>query len=226
MRTPGLVCALFALVLLAPTGGHALQATDPRVAELDAFVQQAMIDYGVPGTAVGVVLDGQTILRRGYGVRRLGEATPVDAETVFQLASVTKSFTAAGLGALVDEGRLAWDDPVINSLPELVLHDPYPTRYATTRDLLAHRSGLPAFGGDLLGQLGYDRAEVLRRVRFIEPTHSFRDRAGYSNIGYFLAGGGGARNGDSSWEQVIRSRLLAPLGMSRSGTSIAEPPAD
>jgi CubicO group peptidase (beta-lactamase class C family) len=196
------------------------------VAEFDAFVQRTLQTYEVPGVAVGLVLDGQPALLRGYGVRQVGEAAPVDAETVFQLASVTKAFTAAALGSLVDEGQVAWDEPTINYLPELVLYDPYATQNVTLRDFLAHRSGLPSFGGDLLGQLGYERTEIVRRVRFIEPKESFREEAAYSNMGYFLAGEVGARRAGAPWNDLVTNRLIVPLGMSRTGTSIAERPAD
>src|SRR5262249_38278623 len=148
MLLVALAVLLGAGIILAPAGAQS--------ADLDAFVQRALADYGVPGAAVGILQQGQPVVVRGYGVRRLGDASPVDGDTVFQLAPVTKSFTAAALGALVDEQRLTWDDPVIQSLPELVLYDSATTRSATTRDFLAHRSGLPTFGGDLLGQLGYD----------------------------------------------------------------------
>ncbi len=207
-------------------GGMMLAPASGQPADLDAFITAALADYGVPGAAVAVVKDGTPVLVRGYGVRQLGEAAPVDANTVFQLASVTKTFTAAALGTLVDDNRVRWDDPVIDILPGFALHDPYPTRYATPRDLLAHRSGLPAFTGDLLGQLGYDRAEVLRRIRFVEPTHSFRERAAYSNLGFFVAGGVGAQGAGTSWEQLVATRLLGPLGMCRSGTSSRDKPAD
>jgi CubicO group peptidase (beta-lactamase class C family) len=220
------VLLLVALVLLTSSPFVSPAPTDAQSPDLDAFVEQALRDYEVPGAAVAVVHQGQTVLLRGYGVRRLGEPGGVDPETVFQLASVSKSVTATGMAALVDEGKLAWDEPAISYLPELVLHDPYPTRYVTARDFLAHRSGLPAFGGDLLGRLGYDRAEVLRRVRYIEPEHSFREEAGYSNVGFFIAGEVAARANGSSWEQVITSKVFAPLGMRRSGTSSHDRPAD
>ena len=146
--------------------------------------------------------------------------------TVFQIASDTKTFTAAALAALVGEGRLGWDDEVITHLPEFVLHDEYATRHATVRDLLAHRTGLPAFTGDLLGEEGYDRAEVLRRIRYVAPAASFRERALYSNLGFFAAGEVAARTAGTSWEEVVDSRLLKPIGMFRSATSVLAAPKD
>ncbi len=200
-------------------------SSDPT-RDLDAFIRQVMAGYGVPGVSVAVVKDGKAIFLHGYGVRRLGEAAPVDPDTVFQIASDTKTFTAAALAALVGEGRLGWDDEVIAHLPEFVLHDEYATRHATVRDLLAHRTGLPAFTGDLLGEEGYDRAEVLRRIRFVPPAASFRERALYSNLGFFAAGEVAARTAGTSWEEVVDSRLLKPLGMFRSATSVLAEPKD
>jgi CubicO group peptidase (beta-lactamase class C family) len=222
------VLASGAALLTARAEGALRAAAQPADlgAALDAFIRQAMPTYGIPGAAVAVVSEGQTIFLRGYGVRRLGEAALVDEDTVFQLASNTKPFTAAALGTLVDEGRLAWDTPIVTYLPELALAGPYPTRWATPRDMLAHRSGLPAFTGDLLGDAGYSRPEVLHQVRFIRPGASFRERAYYSNIGYFIAGQVGAHIAGMSWEELVRSRLLGPLGMSRSGVSATDVPAD
>lgn len=219
---------LIGTCLAGPLGPHRLAppAAAQSVAGLDAFIRQALIEYEVPGAAVTVVQGDQTTWLRGYGIRQIGEPGLVDESTVFQLGSDTKTFTAAALGALVGDGRLDWDDEVITHLPEFVLYDDYATRHATIRDLLAHRTGLPAFTGDILGELGYDRAEVLRRIRYLPPATSFRERAAYSNLGYFVAGEVAGRAAGSSWEDVVQGRLLTPLGMSRSGTSVLTRPAD
>lgn len=143
----------------------------------------------------------------------------MDENTLFMIASNTKPFTAAVLATLVDEGKLDWDDHVIDHLPEFVLHDPYPTREATLRDLLAHRTGLPAFKGDFLERLGYGRPQILRRIRYLTSKYSFREKAGYSNPAYLAAGMAAARVGGASWEELVKTRLLGPLGMTRSGVS-------
>jgi CubicO group peptidase (beta-lactamase class C family) len=212
-------CGLRFLFLLLSAPLSAARAADFPVDELDAFIKQSLKEYGVPGCAVAVVQDDKIVLVRGYGVRRSGADDPVDEHTLFMIASNTKPFTAALLATLVDEGKLGWDDHVIERLPEFVLPDPYPTREATIRDLLAHRTGLPAFTGDNLERLGFDRPEILRRIRFFKPTHSFREKAGYSNPGYLAAGMVAARVGHASWEDLIKSRLLQPLGMTHSGVS-------
>ena len=221
----------FALLLFLLGSSAAIASTAPAAAAdptagLDAFIQKAMTDYGVPGASVAVVKDGKTVFLKGYGTRRAGENAPVDENTVFQIASVTKTFTAAADAALVGDGKLDWDDEVITHLPEFALYDPYPTRHATVRDLLAHRTGLPAFTGDLLGEVGYDRREVLRRIRFVPPAASFRDKALYSNLGFFTAGEVAARVAGSTWNDVVQARLLTPMGMTRSAASVLTAPKD
>jgi CubicO group peptidase (beta-lactamase class C family) len=222
-----LACCIlaFGLCVAEPATAARRQTSDPTRG-LDAFIRKAMVDYGVPGASVAVVKDGKTIFLRGYGVRRLGEPAPVDSDTVFQIASVTKTFTAAALAALVGDGKLGWDDEAITHLPEFALYDPYPTRHATTRDLLAHRTGLPAFSGDLLGEVGFDRREALRRIRFVQPAASFRDKALYSNLGFFAAGEVAARVAGASWNDVVQTRLLTPLRMTRSAPSVLTAPKD
>ncbi len=204
-----------------PEAGSTLDAD-----AIDAFVSEYLESYGIPGAAVAVIQGGQHVLVKGYGVRELGSDAPVDADTVFQLASNTKPMTAFTLGTLVDEGLIGWDTPITDVLPELQLWDPYPTRFLTSRDVLAHRSGFPAFGGDLLGHIGYDRAEMLRRLRFVPPAGSFREVAAYSNLGFFIAGEVITRLTGSPWEDAMRERLFGPAGMSRSGPALADGPAD
>lgn len=184
---------------------------------LDQFAEKAMQEWEIPGASIAVVKDNQIVLLKGYGVTKVGTNEKVDQETIFQLASITKAFTAAALGIQVDGKKLTWDEEVIRHLPQFALKDPYPTRYATARDLLAHRTGLPAFAGDLMGKLGYSDEDILYRVRFIEPATSFRDKPHYSNLGYFVAGELLAAVSGQSWEEAIQKTLLDPLKMTRSG---------
>lgn len=197
-------------------------AAGVSAADLDAFCDATVERYEVPGAAVAVVHLGAPVLIKGYGVREGGTNTPVDADTIFQLASNTKPMTAFTLATLVDDDLIGWDTPIVDVLPELELMDSYATRYLTLRDVLAHRSGLPAFTGDLLGHLGYDRAEMLRRLRYVPPGSSFREVAAYSNLGYFIAGEVIDRLTGARWEEAMRGRLFEPVGMTRSGPAIGE----
>src|SRR5215472_9713163 len=215
-----LLVSLFAGASLVCGCFVAAAAVIDPVAELDAFIVRALKEYDVPGAAVAVVRDGKVALVKGYGVRSVSKPGAVDENTIFQLASVTKTLTAVVAATVVDEGKLDWDKPIFNYLPEFVGYDPYMTRWLTERDLLAHRTGWPAFSGDQLDSFGYDRAEILRRLRFFKPRYSLREVAQYSNPGFFVAGEVAARCTKQSWNDLVEKRLFKPLEMSRSGTVI------
>ena len=198
-----------------------LSAQNSPVPGLDAYIEQALKDWSVPGLAIAIVRNDSIICERGYGVRKLGSPETVDENTIFSVASTTKAMAAACVGMLVDEAKMTWDDPVTKWLPEFELHDPWVTRELTVRDLLTHRSGLPR--GDLLwyGSTN-DRSEVLRKVKMLEPATSFRSRFGYQNIMYMAAGEVVRSASGMSWDQFIVERLFRPLGMSSSSTSVKD----
>ncbi|MBE9172869.1 serine hydrolase [Cyanobium sp. LEGE 06143] len=179
----------------------------------------ALQEYAVPGMAIALVQDGQLLLAEGFGVRDLATAEPTTATTVFQLASVSKSITAATVAALVDRKQLGWDQPMQELLPQFRLHDAYAGRWVNARDLLTHRAGFPPFFGDLFDHLGYDRADVLRRIRYVQPASSFRERPAYSNIGFFLAGELAAAAGGQPFTTLASALLFEPLAMTRTGVA-------
>jgi CubicO group peptidase (beta-lactamase class C family) len=195
----------------------------PFLRKVDADVPGLMKAWGVPGLSVAVVQGGRVVYARGFGVRQVGGevggkvggegggAQAVDARTVFPLCSLTKSFTAAALGQLVAEGKLAWDDPVVKHLPTFALHEEALTRAVTVRDLLAHRTGLPRANMGLLAP--YGREEVLRRLQHVPPAAPLRTRFLYQNQGYLAAGALLEKLAGKPWEDVVAERLLAPLGM-------------
>src|SRR5204862_7520316 len=176
-----------------------------------AWVARAMRTFDVPGAALAVVKDGQTVVAKGYGVRKLGDPTPVDARTLFGIASNTKVFTATALGLLVEEKKIDWDAPVIRYLPAFAMWDPYVTRELTIRDLLVHRSGLGLGAGDLLWwqTSTYDRKEIARRLRYIKPATSFRSAYAYDNVLYLVAGQVIETVSGQSWEDFVQTRILA-----------------
>lgn len=179
---------------------------------MDAFVQRAMGAWNVPGLALGIIRDGRVIHARGYGWRDVSRRLPVTPTTSFAIGSCTKAFTATALGLLVDEGKVGWDVPVREYIPELRLHDPVASELVTLRDLLAHRSGLPRH--DMLWvNAPWDRGELLRRFRYLEPSKTFRSAYEYNNLMYVLAGLVIERVSGSSWEHFINARLCKPLGM-------------
>lgn len=210
--------ALLALSLLTGLAGTSTAQRPSPPPDLDAYVRQIMADYDVPGLALTIVKDGKVVVARGYGVRTLGQPAPVDAHTLFGIASNTKAFTATALGLLVDEGKLAWDDPVIDHLPWFRLSDAYVTSQLTIRDLLVHRSGLGLGAGDLLWwpPSTYNRAEIARRLRHIPLATSFRSAYAYDNVLYLVAGEVIEAVSGQSWEQFVQQRILDSLGMTDS----------
>jgi len=203
------------LVLALP---RSLPAQQPLPRDLDRYVADVLRTFEVPGVGLAIVKDGQVVLAKGYGVRKLGDPTPVDARTLFGIASNTKAFTATSLGLLVEEGKLEWDAPVIRYLPWFQMWDPWVTRQLTVRDLLVHRSGLGLGAGDLLWwpPTPLDRTEIARRLRFIEPATSFRTAYAYDNVLYTVAGEVIETVSGMSWEDFVSSRILAKVGMTGS----------
>ena len=172
--------------VLAQDGAADLPAGVP---DLDAWVERTLQTFEVPGVAVTIVKDGEVVLARGYGVRHIGESTPVDERTRFGIASNTKAFTATALGLLVEDGTLEWDASVIDYLPWFRMWDPWVTREITVRDLLVHRSGLGLGQGDLLywPESDFTRREIVEAVRYLKPVTSFRSAYAYDNILYHVA---------------------------------------
>ncbi len=191
---------------------------------LDEYVADAMKTFDVPGVAVAVVYDGGVALSEGYGVRRMGEPARVDEHTLFGIASNTKAFTAAALAMLADEGKIQWDDAVIDHLEWFRMYDPYVTREITIRDLLTHRSGMGLGEGDLLffPPSSYTAAEILRKLRFMKPASSFRSHYAYDNLLYLAAGQIIPAVTGTPWEDFIRRRIFQPLGMTDSNTTVAD----
>ncbi|MEO6235573.1 MAG: serine hydrolase [Vicinamibacterales bacterium] len=193
-------------------------ASQAPVGDVDAFVQRTMTTFQVPGLSLAIVKDGKVAVARGYGVRKLGDAAPVDTRTLFGIASNTKVFTATALGILVDEGKVRWDSPVIDYLPWFQMSDPYVTREMTVRDLLVHRSGLGLGAGDLLWWPAstYNRREIARRLRYLPLATSFRSAYAYDNVLYLVAGEVIEAVSGQSWEDFVQTRILAKVGMTSS----------
>jgi CubicO group peptidase (beta-lactamase class C family) len=193
-------------------------------ADLDAWVARSMQTFEVPGLSLAIVKDGKVVLAKGYGVRRLGDPTPVDEHTMFGIGSNTKAFTTAALAGLVDAGKLSWDDPVYQRLPGFVMYDPYVSHEMTIRDLLTHRSGMGLGEGDLLlwPRSTYTRDEIIYKLRFMKPASSFRSHYAYDNLLYVAAGQIVPAVTGVSWDDYIRQHIFAPLGMAHSNISSAD----
>ena len=210
--------ACSALIVAACSGafaGESLQAQrSPDMAALDRYVAAAARDWHVPGLAIAVVRNDSLVFAKGYGVIETGKAAPVTEHTRFAIGSTTKAITTVALAMLVDEGKLRWDDRVIDYIPDFRLYDPYATRELTIRDMLTHRSGLP--GTDILWAIPenqYTQQEMIRRLRFIQPVSSFRSQWEYQNVVYAMSGYIVERVSGMPWATFVQNRIFAPLGM-------------
>ncbi|MEV8536448.1 serine hydrolase [Streptomyces sp. NPDC051211] len=187
------------------------------VGKLDATIADLMRRTGVPGAAVAVVHQDKVVYLKGFGLRTVGRADRVDADTVFQVASVSKPISSTVVaGALKNPSD--WDRHV--SLPGFALKDPWVTGHVTTADLFSHRSGLPDHAGDLLEDLGYDQSYILGHLRE-EPLTPFRASYAYTNFGLTAAAEAVARAKGVSWEKLSQDTLFKPAGMTRTGTTFA-----
>ncbi len=191
------------------------------LAALDSYISRAVEAYHMPGLAVTIVKDDKVVFAKGYGKRDINKPAPVTENSLFGVASCSKAFTATAVAMLVDEGKIKWDDRVTDYLPDFQLNDPYVTHDMRIRDLLCHRAGFATFDGDLLWYgTTYSRAEVVHRIRELPLKHGFRSTFGYSNVMFITAGELVAKVSGMSWDQFVQTRILTPLAMTSTNTSI------
>ena len=191
--------------------------------DLEEVINTSMARFDVPGMAVAVVQDDKVVFAKGFGISNLNTNAKVNKDTLFGIASNTKAFTSAALAKLVDEGKLSWDDRVIDHLPEFRLYDSYVTREMRVRDLLSHRSGLGLGQGDLMIWPSTDKSikDILAGLQYLKPASSFRSQHAYNNLMFVTAGEVVARVSGMSWNDYIEKNILQPLHMenSRAGFS-------
>jgi CubicO group peptidase (beta-lactamase class C family) len=211
----GLPPAAFSAVSIPP------QRINHAVAALDSITRNIQRKTGVPGIAIAVVHNDKIVYLRGFGVRKAGTSQRVDADTVFELASVSKPVGAAVVAGAVGRGVVKWTDPLQKYLPGFALADPYVSRTVTIADMYAHRSGLPDHAGDLLEDLGYDRAAIIKRLAF-EPLDPFRITYHYTNFGLTAAAQAVANAAHTSWENLSQETLYRSLGMSSTSSRFAD----
>jgi CubicO group peptidase (beta-lactamase class C family) len=220
MKFQSLTNRFVVLILILFISSLSVLAQEAPLQGFDEYVSKAIKDWEVPGVAIAVVKDDKIVFAKGYGVRELGKSDPVTANTIFAIGSSSKAFTAAALAMLVDEGKLKWSDPATKYLPDFQLFDPYASREVTVSDLLSHRVGLER-GDRLWYATAYDRNEVLRRIRYLKPSSSFRSRFGYQNVMFLAAGQIVPSITGKSWDDFLRERIFTPIGMNSSSTSIS-----
>ena len=216
-----------ALALLLAISGPALLAQQPlRLAPvLDPFIEKGMKEWKIPGLSIVVVKNGAVVYQKGFGLRELGKPGPVDADTRFGMMSTTKAMTALALAMLVDEGKVGWDDPIIKHLPGLRLPNAYLTEHVTVRDALRHTSGLQ--DADLLwSREDLSTKDILTRLDRVPSTAALRSDFIYHNVMYQVAGEVVAAASGMPWERFIATRILTPLGMTRSRAVLGEVQVD
>src|SRR5829696_2914425 len=205
-----------------PPGSVTAERAALAVERIPALAETILQQSGVPGMSVAVVFDDALIFSGGFGVREIGKDAPIDADTVFQLASVSKSLAATVVSSVVGDGTIVWHSRMADVDPGFALHDAWPTQNVSVADLFAHRSGLLDHAGDLLEDLGFDRSEVLHRLRYLEPEYSFREGYEYTNFGLTAAAVAVAEAVGESWEDLSQERLYDPLGMTHTSSRFAD----
>ncbi|RDV12380.1 serine hydrolase [Arthrobacter sp. RT-1] len=194
---------------------------DNALAKLEGLIQEAMGSTGLPGMAVAVVYRDEVLYSNGFGVREVGKPGEVTPDTVFQVASVSKPLASTVVAGIVGQEVITWTDPVIEHNKSFALNDEYVTRNATFADLMSHHSGLKTGSGDLLEDLGFDRAYILSHLNQ-EPLDTFRASYNYSNFGFTEAGQAAADAMQMSWEDLADEVLFRKLGMSASSYRYAD----
>ncbi len=223
LTSPALVRAQGKGVASKNLAGHsahrvATAQTAPANAELgdfDAYVQRTMQDWKAPGAAIAIIKDGHVILNKTYGLRDVKNNLPVTDQTLFPIASITKSFTVATLATLVDEGKLDWDKPVREYLPDFRLYDDELTAHVTPRDLVTHRTGLPRHDATWY-RADLTREQLYHDLRYLEPSRDLRTEFQYNNLMFMTAGYMAGKLTGGTWEDAVRARIFGPLGMTHS----------
>ena len=217
------------VILLGPSSMYAQeqshvtrQQVEKAIQELEKLAQKAIQENAVPGLAIAVVFQDKVVYAKGFGVRDVNTKTPVDADTVFQLASMSKPIGSTVVAELVGEGKITWDSKLSALDPTFAMFDPWVTRQITIRDMYAHRSGLPEHAGDLLEDIGFSRAEILRRLRYQHPESSFRSHYAYTNFGLTEAALAAAKAYGLEWEDAAEQKLFKPLGMTSASSRYAD----
>ena len=204
------------LAQATPVAGPAVATAETVAAaidQLELLITGALADSGVPGLSVAIVFQDEVVYAKGFGVRSVDAADPVDSDTVFQLASVSKSLASTTVSTLVTTGEVTWDDQVVTHLDDFEMIDPWVTREVTLRDCFSHRTGMYGTAGDDLESLGFDRSAIIHQMRYLNLTGKFRQTYSYSNFGLTLGAEAAAEAVGVTWEDLAQQRLYGPLGM-------------
>ncbi|MEP0828479.1 MAG: serine hydrolase [bacterium] len=195
---------------------------DSSLAQLRLFVDSTLKSWKAPGAAVTIVKDNKVIMSEGFGFRSVKDSLPVTSQTIFAIGSSTKAFTTAALGILVDEGKIDWDKTVSHYYPEFKMKDEFASQKMTVRDLVTHRSGLPRHDLSWYNNNSTSRREFVGRLAYLEPNADFRTTFQYQNLMFLTAGYVAELVTGKSWEEIVKEKILDPLGMTNSNFSVLE----
>ncbi|MES2120632.1 MAG: serine hydrolase [Pseudomonadota bacterium] len=197
----------------------AMPFLDTAISQLPARIEKYLRTSHVPGLAIAVVHGGKQVYSQGFGVADINTAAKVDADTVFQLASISKPLGSTVISTQISAGKVAWNTPIRDVLPWFVLgtgssSGNWVSQNVSIGDMYAHRSGLPDHAGDDLEGLGYDRSAILRQLRYL-PLAPFRSSYAYTNYGIGAAAEAVASKAGVPWSQLADEAVYKPLGMTR-----------
>ena len=245
---PGLCAVVCVLILVAAAGctspggagpaaatpvsgavqdtGRVIDLNDPAalkafLEKFDTYAETSREKAGISGMAVAVVKDGNVIFMKGYGTKTVGKADPVTNDTVFQIGSTSKAFTAALVAMEVDRGRMNWSDPMTQYVPDFAMSDPWVTKEYTITDSLAQRSGIGDHWGMDLATFGLDRADMIHALRYAEPVSSFRSSFMYQNVPFVATGAAIEKTSGKTWEDNLQERIFTPLHMTGASSTYA-----
>lgn len=194
--------------------------------KLDKYITKAATDFKIEGLAIAVVKDSQIVFSKAYGYADIEKQIPLTTNSLFNIASCTKAFTAAIVAKQVDEGKLSWDDKVIEHIPYFQLSDIWITNQLNIVDILSHRSGLKTFAGDLLWyHTDYSSEEIIKRMRFIPIENEFRSQYGYQNNMFMMAGEIVSQSSGITWHEYLQNEIFNKLEMKNtklSGSFLSE----
>jgi CubicO group peptidase (beta-lactamase class C family) len=193
---------------------------DAVLPAFEDYAEHARTMWGTPGMAIAVVHRNQVVYTKGFGVKKLGGTDAVDPHTLFPIGSTSKAFTSALVALLADAGKLRWEDPVIDYVPAFEMYDPWVTRAFMIEDLMAQRSGMSPYAGDLLAVIGFDAPYIQAQIRHMQLVSSFRSRFGYVNNLFLVAAEVIKQHTGMTWEEAVQRRLFVPLDMTESSTGL------
>lgn len=209
---------LLLFLLLVTISVHA-QSIDSKA--VDRLVATTIAKWQIPGAAVAIVKDDKVVYAKGFGVRTVGTSDKVTENTLFGIGSTSKAFTSAAMAILVDEKKLAWDDPVRKHVEYFHLNDPCADSLVTMRDIVSHRTGLSRHD-ELWDDSPWSREEVIRRIAQVKLSKPFRSAYQYQNIMFLTAGEAVASAAKMPWNDFVKARIFEPLGMTRTVVSTAD----